>query len=309
MIYNSAYELIGKTPLIRLNNIERKCNLNAKIYAKVEYFNPAGSIKDRTAKSMIEDAENKGLLKKGATIIEPTSGNTGIGIASIATMKGYNVILTMPENMSLERIKLLKAYGASIVLTPANLGMRGAIEKANEIQNNTKDSIILGQFDNKANAKIHYETTGPEIYNDLDGNIDVFVCCVGTGGTITGTGKYLKEKNKNIEIIAVEPESSPLLSKGYTGSHKIQGIGANFIPSILDTNIYDKVVTVSNDDAFKVGKLIGKTEGFLVGISSGACLCAAMKLLDDPKYQNKNIVVIFPDSGDRYLSTPLFEND
>ncbi|MBP5551270.1 MAG: cysteine synthase A [Bacilli bacterium] len=309
MYYKNAYDLVGNTPLLKLERIEKEYGLKANLFAKVEYFNPAGSVKDRIALSMINDAEEKGLLKEGFTIIEPTSGNTGIGIASIATMKGYKVILTMPESMSLERRKILKAYGANLVLTEASKGMKGAIAKAEELQKEIPDSIILGQFVNPANPKIHYETTGPEIYKDLDGNVDFFVAGVGTGGTITGVGKYLKEQNKNIKVVAVEPETSPVLSEGRSGSHMIQGIGAGFVPDTLDTKVYDKVIPVANEDAFKYGRIIGKTEGILVGISSGAALFAAIKIALRKENEGKNIVVLLPDSGDRYLSTKLFEEE
>ena len=307
MLVKHAYELVGNTPLLELTKIEEKLQLKAKIYAKVEYFNPAGSVKDRIALAMIEDAESKKLLKEGSVIIEPTSGNTGIGLASIAVMKGYRVVLTMPESMSIERRKLLKAYGAEIVLTPAADGMKGAIAKAKELNENTPNSIILGQFVNPSNPRIHYETTGPEIYKDLNGKVDVFVAGVGTGGTISGTGKYLKEQNPNIEVVAVEPASSPVLSEGHGGPHKIQGIGAGFVPDTLDTKVYNKVITIANEDAFEYGRLIGKTEGILVGISSGAALKAAVELAKLDEYKGKNIVVLLPDSGDRYLSTALFE--
>ena len=309
MYYKNAYDLVGNTPLLKLERIEKEYDLKANLFAKVEYFNPAGSVKDRIAFSMINDAEEKGLLKEGFTIIEPTSGNTGIGIASIATMKGYKVILTMPESMSLERRKLLKAYGANLVLTEASKGMKGAIAKAEELQKEIPDSIILGQFVNPANPKIHYEITGPEIYKDLDGNVDFFVAGVGTGGTITGVGKYLKEQNKNIKVVAVEPETSPVLSEGRSGSHMIQGIGAGFVPDTLDTKVYDEVIPVANEDAFKYGRIIGKTEGILVGISSGAALFAAIKIALRKENEGKNIVVLLPDSGDRYLSTKLFEEE
>lgn len=309
MYYKNAYDLVGNTPLLKLERIEKEYGLKANLFAKVEYFNPAGSVKDRIALSMINDAEEKGLLKEGFTIIEPTSGNTGIGIASIATMKGYKVILTMPESMSLERRKLLKAYGANLVLTEASKGMKGAIAKAEELQKEIPNSIILGQFVNPANPKIHYETTGPEIYKDLDGNVDFFVAGVGTGGTITGVGKYLKEQNKNIKVVAVEPETSPVLSEGRSGSHMIQGIGAGFVPDTLDTKVYDEVIPVANEDAFKYGRIIGKTEGILVGISSGAALFAAIKIALRKENEGKNIVVLLPDSGDRYLSTKLFEEE
>ena len=307
MLVKHAYELVGNTPLLELSKIEEKLQLLGKIYAKVEYFNPAGSVKDRIALAMIEDAEKQGLLKKGSVIIEPTSGNTGIGLASIGVMKGYNVVLTMPESMSIERRKLLKAYGAKIELTPASEGMKGAIAKAKELSEQIPNAIILGQFVNPNNPKMHYETTGPEIYKNLNGKVDVFVAGVGTGGTITGAGKYLKEQNPNVEVIAVEPETSPVLSEGHAGPHKIQGIGAGFVPDTLDTSVYDRVITVSNDDAFEYGRLIAKTEGILVGISSGAALKAAVELAKQEQYKDKNIVVILPDSGDRYLSTPLFE--
>lgn len=307
MLVKNAYELVGNTPLLELVHLEKELNLKARLFAKVEYFNPAGSVKDRIALSMINDAEEKGLLKEGSVIIEPTSGNTGIGLASIGAMKGYKVILTMPESMSIERRKLLKAYGAEIVLTEAGKGMKGAIARAEELVKEIPNSIILGQFVNPANPKIHYETTGPEIYKDLNGSVDAFVAGVGTGGTISGTGRYLKEQNKNTLVVAVEPESSPVLSEGKSGPHKIQGIGAGFVPDTLDTHVYDKVVKVSNEDAFIFGKLIGHKEGILVGISSGAALKAAIDLAKLDEFQNKNIVVLLPDSGDRYLSTPLFE--
>lgn len=307
MVVKHAYELVGHTPLVELTAFEKEYHLNAKLYAKVELFNPAGSVKDRIALAMITDAEEKGLLKEGSVIIEPTSGNTGIGIASIAAMKGYRTILTMPESMSIERRKLLKAYGAELVLAEASKGMKGAIEKAKELEKEIPNSIILSQFENPANPKAHYLTTGPEIYKDLEGKVDVFVAGVGTGGTLSGVGKYLKEKNPSVEVIAVEPESSPVLSKGESGPHKIQGIGAGFVPKTLDTSIYDRVVTISNEDAFSYGKQVGKKEGFLVGISSGAALKAAIDIAKDEKYKGKNVVVLLPDNGDRYLSTPLFE--
>ena len=309
MLVKRAYELVGNTPLLELEHIEKEFNLKARLFAKVEYFNPAGSIKDRIALSMINDAEEKGLLKEGSTIIEPTSGNTGIGLASIASMKGYKVVLTMPESMSIERRKLLKAYGAEIVLTPASLGMKGSIQKAEELNKEIPNSIILGQFDNPANPKIHYQTTGPEIYRDLNGKVDVFVAGVGTGGTITGVGKYLKEQNKDIKVIAVEPASSPVLSENRSGPHMIQGIGSGFVPSVLNTEIYDQIMPIENEDAFKFGRLIGKKEGILVGISSGAALCAAIRLAKLDEFKDKNIVVLLPDSGDRYLSTKLFEEE
>lgn len=305
-IYGSADELIGKTPLMELKRIEEKFGLKAKIFAKLEYFNPAGSVKDRIAKAMIEDAEKNGALKKGAVIIEPTSGNTGIGIAAVGTAKGYKVIIVMPETMSIERRKLIKAYGAEIVLTEGAKGMKGAIEKANELAKENKGAIVLGQFVNPANPKAHYETTGPEIFEDTNGAVDFFVAGVGTGGTISGIGKYLKEKIGGVKVVAVEPESSPVLSKGVAGAHKIQGIGAGFVPDTLDTGVYDEVITVSNEAAFETGRLIGTTEGVLVGISSGAALNAAIEVAKRVENAGKNIVVLFPDSGDRYLSTPLF---
>lgn len=305
-IYGSADELIGKTPLMELKRIEEKFGLKAKIFAKLEYFNPAGSVKDRIAKAMIEDAEKNGALKKGAVIIEPTSGNTGIGIAAVGTAKGYKVIIVMPETMSIERRKLIKAYGAEIVLTEGAKGMKGAIEKANELAKENKGAIVLGQFVNPANPKAHYETTGPEIFEDTNGAVDFFVAGVGTGGTISGVGKYLKEKIGGVKVVAVEPESSPVLSKGVAGAHKIQGIGAGFVPDTLDTGVYDEIITVSNEAAFETGRLIGTTEGVLVGISSGAALNAAIEVAKRAENAGKNIVVLFPDSGDRYLSTPLF---
>ena len=307
MLVKHAYELVGNTPLLELTKIEEKLQLLGKIYAKVEYFNPAGSVKDRIALAMINDAEERNILKKGSVIIEPTSGNTGIGLASIGVMKGYKVILTMPESMSIERRKLLKAYGAEIILTPASEGMKGAIAKAEQLNKEIENSVILGQFVNPSNPRIHFETTGPEIYRDLGGKVDVLVAGVGTGGTLSGTGLYLKQQNPKIEVVAVEPESSPVLSEGHAGPHKIQGIGAGFVPDTLDTTVYNRIIKVSNDDAFAFGKLIGKTEGILVGISAGAALKAAVELAKQEKYKDKNIVVILPDSGDRYLSTPLFE--
>ena len=305
-IYGSADELIGKTPLMELKRIEEKFGLKAKIFAKLEYFNPAGSVKDRIAKAMIEDAEKNVALKKGAVIIEPTSGNTGIGIAAVGTAKGYKVIIVMPETMSIERRKLIKAYGAEIVLTEGAKGMKGAIEKANELAKENKGAIVLGQFVNPANPKAHYETTGPEIFEDTNGAVDFFVAGVGTGGTISGVGKYLKEKIGGVKVVAVEPESSPVLSKGVSGAHKIQGIGAGFVPDTLDAGVYDEIITVSNEAAFETGRLIGTTEGVLVGISSGAALNAAIEVAKRVENAGKNIVVLFPDSGDRYLSTPLF---
>ena len=307
-IYKTADELIGKTPLLELGHIEDEFKLEAKIIAKVEYFNPAGSVKDRIAKKMIDAAEALGKINKDTVLIEPTSGNTGIGLASVAAARGYRLIITMPETMSVERRNIMKAYGAEIVLTEGSKGMKGAIEKANELAQNYPNSFIPGQFDNPNNPLVHYETTGPEIYEDTDGKVDIFVAGVGTGGTITGVGKYLKSKNPNVKIVAVEPESSPVLSKGVAGAHKIQGIGAGFIPKILDTNIYDEIITVSNDDAFKTGKLIGKKEGILVGISSGAAVYAAITLASKEENKGKNIVVLLPDTGDRYLSTPLFSD-
>lgn len=305
-IYKSLTELIGKTPLLELTNYEKKYNLKTKLVAKLEYFNPAGSVKDRIAYAMIKDAEDKGILKEGSTIIEPTSGNTGIGVASVATAKGYRAILTMPETMSVERRNLLKAYGAEVVLTDGTKGMKGAIAKAEELANEIPNSFIPAQFDNPANPAIHYATTGPEIWEDTDGNVDIFVSGIGTGGTITGVGKYLKEKNPNVKIVAVEPTDSPVLSKGITGPHKIQGIGAGFIPKTLDTSIYDEIVTVQNEDAFKTGREIALTEGVLVGISSGAAVWAAAELAKRPENEGKTIVVLLPDTGDRYLSTALF---
>lgn len=306
-IYTHSDELIGNTPLLELTHIEKKYSLKAKIYAKLEYFNTTGSVKDRIAKSMIEDAEQKGLLKAGSVIIEPTSGNTGIGIASVGTAKGYKVIIVMPETMSIERRKLIAAYGAEIVLTEGSKGMKGAIEKANELAASTSGGLVLGQFVNPANPRAHYERTGPEIYADTDGKVDIFVAGIGSGGTISGVAKFLKEKNENIKIVGVEPESSPVITKGYGGAHKIQGIGAGFIPDNLDLSVIDEVVAISNDDAFAYGKQIGLLEGVLVGISSGAALKAAIDVATRPENVGKNIVVVFPDSGDRYLSTPLFQ--
>lgn len=305
-IYKSADELIGKTPLLELKHIEKEYGLKATLLAKLEYFNPAGSVKDRIAKAMIEDAEKSGKLKAGATIVEPTSGNTGIGIAAVGTAKGYKVILTMPDTMSIERRRLIKAYGADIVLSEGAKGMKGAIAKAEELAAAIDGAIILGQFVNPANPKAHYETTGPEIYADTDGKVDFLVAGIGTGGTLSGTGKYLKEKIAGVKVIAVEPETSPVLSKGVTGPHKIQGIGAGFVPATLDASVYDEVIAVANEDAFTYGKQIGKLEGVLVGISSGAALKAAIDVAKRTENEGKTIVVIFPDSGDRYLSTPLF---
>ena len=307
-IFKSVTELIGRTPIIELKNIEEKYNLNAAVLAKLEYFNPAGSVKDRVAKAMIEDAESKGVLKKGSTIIEPTSGNTGIGIASVATSKGYKTILTMPETMSIERRNLLKAYGAEIVLTDGTKGMSGAIAKANELQEEIENSVILGQFVNPANPQTHYNTTGPEIFEDTDGNVDIFVAGVGTGGTLSGVGKYLKSKNADVKIVAVEPASSPVLSEGHGGAHKIQGIGAGFVPETLDTEIYDEIITVKNEDAFTTANSIAKTEGILAGISSGASLWAAIELAKRPENSGKTIVALLPDTGERYLSTGIYND-
>ncbi len=305
-IYTSADQLIGKTPLLELKNIEKKYNLNAKILAKLEYFNPAGSVKDRIAKAMIDDAEQKGLLKEGSVIIEPTSGNTGIGLCSVAAARGYRIIIVMPETMSVERRQIMKAYGAELVLTDGTKGMKGAIEKADELAKEIPGAFVPGQFVNDANPKAHFETTGPEIFADTDGKVDFFVAGVGTGGTITGTGKYLKSKLPNVKIIAVEPKSSAVLSTGVAGPHKIQGIGAGFVPKVLDTSVYDEIIPVENDDAFAMGKEVGRNEGVLVGISSGAALWAAIEIAKRPENSKKNIVVLFPDTGDRYLSTPLF---
>lgn len=305
-IYKGTIGLIGNTPLVEAVNIERANNLKATILLKLEYFNPAGSVKDRIAKAMIEDAENKGLLKSDSVIIEPTSGNTGIGLAAIAAAKGYRVILTMPETMSVERRNILKAYGAEIVLTDGAKGMKGAIEKSEELAKEIPNSYIPGQFSNPANPAMHRATTGPEIWNDTDGNVDIFVAGVGTGGTVTGVGEYLKSQNPNVKIVAVEPKTSPVLSEGKAGPHKIQGIGAGFVPETLDTSVYDEVIPVSNEDAFEVSKQIAKTEGVLVGISSGAALKAALELAERPENSGKTIVALLPDSGDRYYSTQLF---
>ena len=305
-IYTSADQLIGRTPLLELTHIEKAHDLKAKLVAKLEYFNPAGSVKDRIAKAMIDDAEAKGLLKAGSVIIEPTSGNTGIGLASVAAARGYRIIIVMPETMSVERRQLMKAYGAELVLTEGVKGMKGAIAKADELAKEIPNSFVAGQFVNPANPKAHYETTGPEIWQDTDGKVDFFVAGVGTGGTITGVGKFLKEKNPAVKVVAVEPKTSAVLSTGVAGSHKIQGIGAGFVPDVLDTKIYDEIIPVDNDDAFAVGKEIGHREGVLVGISSGAALWAAIELAKRPENAGKTIVVLLPDTGDRYLSTPLF---
>lgn len=305
-IYKTADELIGKTPLLELSHIEDEYKLEANIIAKVEYFNPAGSVKDRIAKKMIDEAIKEGKINKDTVLIEPTSGNTGIGLASVAAAKGLKLIVTMPDTMSVERRNIIKAYGAEIVLTEGAKGMKGAIEKANELAKEYSNSFIPGQFDNPNNPKVHFETTGPEIYEDTDGKVDIFVAGVGTGGTITGVGAYLKSKNKDIKVVAVEPESSPVLSEGKSGPHKIQGIGAGFVPKVLDTSIYDEIIRVSNEDAFATGKLIGKKEGILVGISSGAAVFAAIELAKKEENKGKNIVVLLPDTGDRYLSTPMF---
>ena len=305
-IYTSAEQLIGRTPLLELSHIEKEYKLKAKIIAKLEYLNPAGSVKDRIAKAMIDEAENSGKLRTGSVIIEPTSGNTGIGLAAVAAARGYRIVIVMPETMSVERRQLMKAYGAELVLTDGRKGMKGAIEKAEELVKEISDSFLVGQFVNPANPKIHRETTGPEIYRDTDGKVDIFVAGVGTGGTVTGVGEYLKSQNSNIQVIAVEPASSPMLSEGKAGAHKIQGIGAGFVPDVLNTNIYDRVITVDEEDAFRVGRMIGQKEGVLVGISSGAAVHAAIELAKLPENEGKNIVVLLPDTGDRYLSTPLF---
>ena len=305
-IYTSADRLIGKTPLLELTHTEKKYGLKAKVLAKLEYFNPAGSVKDRVAKKMLDDAEAAGKLTPESVIIEPTSGNTGIGLASVAAARGYRIIIVMPETMSVERRQLMKAYGAELVLTDGTKGMKGAIEKADELAKEIPNSFIPGQFVNPSNPKAHYETTGPEIFEDTDGEVDIFVAGVGTGGTVTGVGEYLKEKKPSVKIVAVEPESSPVLSKGVAGAHKIQGIGAGFVPEVLDTKVYDEIIPVSNEAAFETGRLIGRSEGVLVGISSGAAAYAAVELAKRPENAGKTIVVLLPDTGDRYLSTPLF---
>ena len=305
-IYTSADQLIGRTPLLELTHIEKGLGLKAKILAKLEYFNPAGSVKDRIAKAMVDDAEQKGLLKEGSVIIEPTSGNTGIGLASVAAARGYRIIIVMPDSMSVERRQLMKAYGAELVLTEGAKGMKGAIARAEELAKEIPSSFLPGQFVNPANPKAHFETTGPEIYEDTDGKVDYFVAGVGTGGTITGTGEYLKSKNPAIRVVAVEPKTSAVLSTGVAGPHKIQGIGAGFVPQVLDTKVYDEIIPVENDDAFTSGRLVGRKEGVLVGISSGAALWAAIELAKRPDSEGKTIVVLMPDTGDRYLSTPLF---
>ena len=305
-IYTSADQLIGRTPLLELTHIEKELGLKAKILAKLEYFNPAGSVKDRIAKAMIDDAEQKGLLKEGSVIIEPTSGNTGIGLASVAAARGYRIIIVMPDSMSVERRQLMKAYGAELVLTPGAQGMKGAIAKAEELAKEIPHSFIPGQFVNEANPRAHYAATGPEIWEDTDGEVDAFVAGVGTGGTITGVGRYLKEKNPAVRIVAVEPKTSAVLSTGVAGSHKIQGIGAGFVPAVLDTGIYDEIIPVADEDAFAAGRRIGQSEGVLVGISSGAAVHAALQLARRPEFEGKTIVVLLPDTGDRYLSSPMF---
>ena len=305
-IYRSVDELVGNTPLLELKHIEKEFGLKATLLAKLEYFNPAGSVKDRVARAMLDDAEARGVLKPGSVIIEPTSGNTGIGLASIAAARGYRIIIVMPETMSVERRKLMRAYGAELVLTEGAKGMKGAIAKADELAKEIPNSFIPGQFVNPANVAAHYGTTGPEIYRDTDGKVDFFVAGVGTGGTVTGTGKYLKEKIPGVKVVAVEPASSPVLSKGVAGAHKIQGIGAGFVPDILDTTVYDEIIPIENDDAFETGRIIGRHEGVLVGISSGAAACAAIKVAQRPESAGKTIVVLLPDTGDRYLSTEMF---
>ena len=306
-IYTSADQLIGKTPLLELTHIEKELGLKARILAKLEYFNPAGSVKDRIAKAMIDDAEKTGRLKKGSTIIEPTSGNTGIGLASVAVARGYRIIIVMPDTMSVERRQLMKAYGAELVLTEGAKGMKGAIAKAEELAKEIPDSFVPGQFVNKANPQAHFETTGPEIYEDTDGKVDYFVAGVGTGGTVTGVGKYLKSRNPAVKVVAVEPKSSAVLSTGVAGSHKIQGIGAGFVPEVLDTTVYDEIIPVENEEAFATGKEVGRKEGVLVGISSGAAVFAAIQVAKRPENEGKTIVVLLPDTGDRYLSTPMFQ--
>ena len=305
-IYTSADQLIGRTPLLELTHIEKKLGLKAKLVAKLEYFNPAGSVKDRIAKAMIDDAEAKGLLKEGSVIIEPTSGNTGIGLASVAAARGYRIIIVMPETMSVERRQIMKAYGAELVLTEGAKGLKGAIAKADELAKEIPNSFVAGQFVNPANPKAHFESTGPEIYEDTEGKVDYFVAGVGTGGTITGVGQYLKSKIPGVKVVAVEPATSPVLSQGVSGAHKIQGIGAGFVPDVLDTKVYDEIIPVANEDAFATGKLVGKSEGVLVGISSGAAVWAGIELAKRPENEGKTIVVLLPDTGDRYLSTPLF---
>ena len=307
-IYTSADQLIGKTPLLELTHIEKEQGLKATILAKLEYFNPAGSVKDRIAKAMIDDAESSGALKPGSVIIEPTSGNTGIGLAAVAAARGYRIIIVMPETMSVERRQLMKAYGAELVLTEGAKGMKGAIARAEELAKEIPGSFIPGQFVNPANPKAHRETTGPEIYEDTDGKVDIFVAGVGTGGTVTGVGEYLKSKKADVKVVAVEPKDSPVLSEGKAGTHKIQGIGAGFVPDVLNTSVYDEIIAVSNEDAFATGKLLGKAEGVLVGISSGAALYAAIELAKRPENEGKTIVALLPDTGDRYLSTPLFQD-
>ena len=307
-IYTAADQLIGHTPLLELTHLEQEFGLKARIVAKLEYFNPAGSVKDRIAKAMIDDAEAKGLLKPGSVIIEPTSGNTGIGLASVAAARGYRIIIVMPETMSVERRQIMKAYGAELVLSEGSQGMKGAIAKANELAKEIPNSFIPGQFVNPANPKAHFETTGPEIWADTDGQVDAFVAGVGTGGTLTGVGQFLKSKNPAVKVVAVEPKNSPVLSEGHGGAHKIQGIGAGFVPDVLDTKVYDGIIPVENEDAFATGKLIGKREGVLVGISSGAAVWAAVQLAKRPEFEGKTIAVLLPDTGDRYLSTPLFQD-
>ncbi len=307
-IYTAADQLIGHTPLLELIHLEQEFGLKARIVAKLEYFNPAGSVKDRIAKAMIDDAEAKGLLKSGSVIIEPTSGNTGIGLASVAAARGYRIIIVMPETMSVERRQIMKAYGAELVLSEGSQGMKGAIAKANELAKEIPNSFIPGQFVNPANPKAHFETTGPEIWADTDGQVDAFVAGVGTGGTLTGVGQFLKSKNPAVKVVAVEPKNSPVLSEGHGGAHKIQGIGAGFVPDVLDTKVYDEIIPVENEDAFATGKLIGKREGVLVGISSGAAVWAAVQLAKRPEFEGKTIAVLLPDTGDRYLSTPLFQD-